>query len=160
MIHFLGPKCIKSELSDNPEYISLIETKPFVFPDHITYGSGGTNFNKLPVEIYVLLTPDSIGQVEEIGFFNRKSNVAKFEVSVLDFTDRVIETKTNNRKVKIETEEPIKAFRIVITETKDGANPRAVELSIKGCKNVTHPTTAPVFVTTTPPGKSFMSVAC
>jgi hypothetical protein len=49
--------------------------------------------------------------------------------------------------------EKIKGFKVTILGTSNGKNPTAVELSIKGCKNVTEPTTNIVFTKTTTPRK-------
>ena len=133
---------MKQELSNDPEFVSLIETNPFVFPDHLVYGRGGVNFKKLPVEINVVLTPDSSALIKSFGL-HHKTNVDKIDVSIIDLNDQVIEHATVQGKpqYEIKTVEPIKGFKIVILKTKDGKMPSFVELFVKGCKNATETTT-------------------
>lgn len=132
----LGP-CIKNELISNPEFISSVETTPFVFADHLYPKTGGATFKKLPVDILIKTTPDSDGDIKEVAFTNMKTNIAEFEVQVIGQTNKVIETiqVVKAKKADIKTTDSIKAIKITITKTTDSKGPANVELSVKGCKS-------------------------
>lgn len=144
--------CNSFEIIGDPEYVSDIETDPFVFPEYLIPFSGGSNFTNLPVDITVLIVDGNEIQIRQVDFVNKKSNIDLMDISLLDKNNNIVDEKFSvsaSQPILFDVDSKISKIKIKLIKTKDNFNPTFVELSIKACKSLTLTSQTTTFMPTT-----------
>lgn len=124
------------ELMGNPQYITDVETTPFVFPYELVPGSGGANLKRLPAELIIKFHPGFESPVNKISIPNKDTNVKEYKVELIKLDDSKPEIYTSNnasQPIIIDSTDRIKTIIFTIISTTDNAYPKNVEISIQSC---------------------------
>lgn len=125
------------ELVNNPRYVSMIETKPFILFNQFFPGSGGAELTTLPAILTIKMTPGNEISINKIEFANKKTNIKDFKIELVKL-DSSKGTETINGKniydpVFVSSTDRIREIIITIISTKNKKNASSVEISVKAC---------------------------
>jgi hypothetical protein len=125
------------EILDNFQYVSNINTSPFVFPDELYQENEGVDFAKLPVSIEIEINPEKYIDTFKIEFMDKTTNIKNFNVEIdsMNVISNISSLSYLHSQKNSSNLKQIKNIKIIIVNTNDNNNPKNVKLSLKTCSN-------------------------